>query len=231
MTKLYWHWLKEDRRLRYDSKELVEVGKTITHTGLVVMCESGLHASERAIDSLQYAPGPIICRVTLGGTVIDGTDKSVASERTVLWMADATNTLHEFACLCAEEALRTAKVENVRCWNAINTKRKWLRGEATNEELSAAESAAWTAAGSAAWTAASGAAWSAAGSAAWTAASGAAWSAAESEAWSAARSAAWAAASGAAWDAAWDAARDAAMEKQNTRLTDMLLSLEPKEEK
>jgi hypothetical protein len=129
MSKLYWHWLQEDRRLRYDSKELVEVGKTITHAGPVLMCESGLHASERAIDSLQYAPGPIICRVALGGTVIDGKDKSVASERTVLWMADATNTLHEFACLCAEEALRTAKVEDVRCWNAIETKRKWLRGE------------------------------------------------------------------------------------------------------
>ena len=84
MPKLYWHWLQEDRRLRYVSKELVEVGKTITHTGPVVMCESGLHASERAIDSLQYAPGSILCRVTLGGQRVDGTDKSVASERAVL---------------------------------------------------------------------------------------------------------------------------------------------------
>ena len=188
--KLYWHWLPEDQRLRYDSRQLVVAGETITHNGPVVMCESGLHASERAIDSLQYAPGPIICRVTLGGFVAHGIDKSVASERTVLWMADATNTLHEFACRCAEDALRTAKVEDVRCWQAIETKRKWLRGEATDAELDAAWDAAWAAA------------------------------------WDAARDAARAAARAAARDAAWDAAWDA----QNTRLTDMLLALEPKEQ-
>ena len=79
-----------------------------------------------------------------------GKDKSVASERTVIWMADATNTLHEFACLCAEDALRTAKVEDVRCWQAIETKRKWLRGEATDDELTAAWDAAWAAARAAA---------------------------------------------------------------------------------
>ena len=162
MSKLYWHWLPEDRRLRYDSRQLVVAGETIKHDGPVVMCESGLHASERAIDSLQYAPGPIICRVTLGGTVIDGKNKSVASERTVIWMADATNTLHEFACLCAEDALRTAKVEDVRCWQAIETKRKWLRGEATDAELAAARGAAWAAA----WAAARAAAWAAARAAA-----------------------------------------------------------------
>jgi len=205
MTKLYWHWLPEDRRLRYDSRQLVVAGETIKHDGPVVMCESGLHASERAIDSLRYAPGPIICRVTLGGTVIDGKDKSVASERNVLWMADATNTLHEFACLCAEDSLRTAKVEDVRCWQAIETKRKWLRGEATDDELTAA--------------------WDAACDAAWDAACDAARDAAWDAAWAAARAAARAAAWAAAWDAAWDAARDA----QNIRLTDMLLALEPKE--
>ena len=204
MTKLYWHWLPEDRRLRYDSRQLVVAGETIKHDGPVVMCESGLHASERAIDSLRYAPGPIICRVTLGGTVIDGKDKSVASERNVLWMADATNTLHEFACLCAEDSLRTAKVEDVRCWQAIETKRKWLRGEATDDELTAARAAAWAAASAAAWDAARDAC---------------------DAAWAAARAAAWAA----ACDAACAAARDAARDAQNIRLTDMLLALEPKE--
>ena len=49
--------------------------------------------------------------------------------------------------------------------------------------------------------------------------------AARDAAWDAARDAAW----DAARDAAWDAARAAAREKQNTRLTDMLLALEPKE--
>jgi hypothetical protein len=179
--KLYWHWLNEDKRLRCGTKEVVEVGKTIRYDGKLVLCESGLHASEKAIDALQYAPGPIICRVSLGGEIVEGTDKVVASERTVLWMADATNTLHEFACRCAEAALKTAKVEDRRCWEAIVTKRRWLNGEATDEELYAARAAALDAA--------------------WAAARAAARDAARAAAWDAA----WAAARAAAWAAAWDA--------------------------
>lgn len=151
--KHYWHFLREDRRLRWGSRAIVEPGDTFRvdfphkseDDGQIynkpTLCKAGLHASRRAIDALQYAPGPIICRVTLAGDVVEDKAKAAARERTVLWMADATNTLHEFACRCAETALRTAKVEDVRCWQAIETKRKWLRGEATDAELAAARDA------------------------------------------------------------------------------------------
>jgi hypothetical protein len=128
--KRYWHWLCEDKRLRYGSREVVEVGKTITYDGPLSLCNSGLHASEKAIDAVVYAPGPIICRVTLGDVVVEG----------------GANTLHEFACRCAEAELKTAKVEDRRCWEAIETKRKWLKGEATDEQLAAARDAASAAA-------------------------------------------------------------------------------------
>jgi hypothetical protein len=149
--KRYWHFLRDDNRLQFGERELVEVGKTLRVEGELKLCEHGLHASHKAIDALQYAPGPIVCRVTLGGEIVEDTDKAVAQERTVLWMADATNTLHEFACRCAETALKTAKVEDVRCWAAIETKRKWLNGEATDAELTAARAAAWATARAAAW--------------------------------------------------------------------------------
>lgn len=224
----YWHWLADDRRLQWGTKEAVEVGKTLAvefpyanpMDGVtyekVTLCKAGFHASKKPLDALQYAPGAVICCVTLGGTVIEGPDKVVAGERTVLWMADATNTLHEFACWCAEDALRTAKVEDVRFWNAIETKRKWLRGEATDAELAAA----WDAAGDAA-SAARAAAWAAA----WAAARAAARAAAGDAARAAASAAAWDAAGDAATAAAWAAARDAAREKQNARLTEMLMEL------
>lgn len=141
----HWHFLHEDKRLRYGSRELVEVGKTIRVNCHPVLCESGLHASVRAIDALRYAPGPIVCRVTLGGTIVEGDDKVAAQERTAVWMADATHTLHEFACRCAEDALRVANIDDRRCWEAIETKRRWLRGEATDEQLAAAARAAWDA--------------------------------------------------------------------------------------
>ena len=103
--------------------------------------------------------------------------------------------LHEFACRCAEEALKLVENPDPRCIAAIKAKRRWLRGEISNKELSAARAAARAAASDAARAAAS------------VAASDAAW-----DAWDSARAAtwaAWAAVNDAASAAAW-AARDAA---------------------
>jgi hypothetical protein len=96
--------------------------------------------------------------------------------------------LHEFACRSAEWALVLVALGGAeidpRSAEAIATKRRWLRREASDKELSAA----WSAARSAA-------------EAAWSAAK-AAWSAVEA-AWSAARIAA---------EAAWSAADDIRVE-------------------
>ena len=244
---LAWHFLRDDRRLNYPPHTLVEVGQKLTVKPPLELCYRGLHASKRAIDALQYAPGPIACQVELSGEILEDDDKVCATERTVLQMLDATNILHEFACWCAEQALlreREAGQEpDPRSWAAIDAKRKWMRGEITDSELAAAWDAAWDAASAAvreaAWDAARAAAraatwdtarsaaraatWdtarSAAWEAAWDAASAAAWDAARATASAAAREAAWDTTKDAAWDAAWSAARDA----QNTQLEKMLL--------
>lgn len=205
MSDTYYHFLPADGRLQFPPHTLVEVGKTLWIDEPPILCQRGFHASLRALDALGYAPGPIVCRVTLHGTILQDTDKAVAQGRTVLAMADATCALHEFACWCAEAALRTAKVEDARCWTAIETKRKWLRGEATDEELTAARGAARGAA-----SAAAAAGWGAARAAALTAALDAALAAALAAALDADRAAASAAARGAARDA------------QNKRLSEML---------
>jgi hypothetical protein len=180
------------------------------------MCRHGLHASRRILDALQYATGPIVCRVVISGDIIEGTDKLVGTSRYIEWTLDATWYLHEFACACAETALRRVNVTDTRLWNAVAKKRQWLNGEVSDDELAAAESAAR----SAAWSAGKNAARSAAWSAAWSAAESAAKSAARSAAWSAAWSAAKSAAEKAAGRAAWDSARRA----QNRTLTTMLNS-------
>ena len=214
-----WHFLPADGKIANANSQhggkVVRVGQKLSVTGEINPCVHGLHASERLIDALRYAPGPILCRVECSGTVKRESDKLAARHRKVLAMADVTATLHEFACQVAEEALlrerEAGREPDVRCWTAIETKRRWLRGEASNSELQAAWDAAWggaSAASVAARAAAHAAAWDAARAAAWASAWAAAWDAA----WDAAR---------AAWDAAWDAARDA----QNDRLTALILSL------
>ena len=78
--------------------------------------------------------------------------------------------LHEFACRCAEDALSRIYNPDPRSINAIVVKRRWIAGEATDEELAAARTAAWAAqaaAQDAARTAAQAAAQAAARTAAW----------------------------------------------------------------
>jgi hypothetical protein len=204
---LAWHFLRDDRRLGYPPHRLVEVGQKLTVKPPLELCKWGLHASKKAIDALNYAPGSIACRVELSGEILEGDDKVCATERTVLKMVDATNVLHEFACWCAEQALlqerEAGREPDPRSWAAIEAKRKWMRGEITDSELEAARVAAWDAARDVA------------GAADWDAAWDAVWAAA----WDAARVAAW----DATWAAAWDAVRDVARDAQNTQLEKMLL--------
>ena len=163
-----WHFCKDWALL--DGQKLV-VGETYHVEGELVMCERGLHLSERILDALSYAPGSVVCRVEGWGDVQKDTDKLVCRNRTVLSAIDGTRILHLTACKWATDALKVAKVTDERCWNAIRTKRLWLDGKATDEELAAEWDAAWAAE----WDAASAAAWAAARAAAWAAANAAAW--------------------------------------------------------
>ena len=155
----------------------IETGATFRVRGDLKMCRFGLHASQKPLDALNYAKGNIASRVRLFGKRIDQDDKSCATHRTHLWVADAEKTLFEFACWCAETALRRCQEKGIntdeRSWAAIRARRLWLEGKITDEEWAAARDAA----GDAAWDAAGDAAWDAARDAAWAAA----WAAARKE--------------------------------------------------
>ena len=164
-----WHFLTEDGAMQWKCGRVLKpkVGQTLTRDPeKLELCSYGLHASVRLIDALQYAPGPILCRVEMGGRIINGDDKLVASERTVLAMFDATRTLHEFAVWCARDALAQIKNPDKRSLAALDAKEAWLRGEISAAELDAAWVAASAAARDAAWAAARDAAWAAASAAA-----------------------------------------------------------------
>jgi hypothetical protein len=210
---LAWHFLKADRKLAYSPHTPVFTGQMLTvDPDRLELCAYGLHASERALDALKYAPGPIVCRVQLGGRILTGEDKLCASERTVIAMADATGTLRAFARACALDV-----IDN---WNAPAVVREYL--ETGNEDL---RIVAWSAASAAESAARSVASESAARSAAGAAAAA---EASESAAWSAARSVAWLAAESAARsvaESAESAARSVAESKQNKQFEAMLFDL------
>ena len=208
---LAWHFVRDALR---DGRPVPADGVTLKHKGKLELCASGLHASERLIDALQYAPGPILCRVQMGGTIKKESDKLVARQRTILWRVDSTDILRKFARQCALDVAHLWDMPPV-VRQYLETGDESIRAAAGNAARAAARDAADAAAGNAARAAARAAARDAAWAAAWDAASAAAWAAA----WDAA----WDAASAAAWAAAWDAASDA----QNTHLTEIAMALAP----
>lgn len=155
-----WHFAAKTLR---DGSPLPREGSVLKHKGPVVPCKSGYHASVRAIDALSYAPGTMVARVELRGTVVPHgkpVDKYAASERkTLTRYVDATRVLHEFACWCATRALdreeAVGRKVDARSRAAIATKLAWLDGKTTDAE----QSAAWAAATALAWAAAKAAAW------------------------------------------------------------------------
>jgi hypothetical protein len=212
----YFHFLRTDRKLRYaDDDRVIEPGMTVKATGRLALCENGCHASPRAIDALKYAPGPIVCRVALGGAILTGDDKVCARTRTVLWMADAEKTLRLFAIWCWERGLvreRAAGREpDPRSWAAIEEARRYVEGWSSREALSAARAAAWAARTESyqKWRAAAYATAAAAAAAAGAAAAAATDAAAYAAASAAAYAAAYAASDADAYAAADAAAADA----------------------
>ena len=203
-----WHFVNSTLR---DGQPIPADGVTLHHDGGLKMCRAGFHASKRIINALAYSPGNTICRVEVGGEIIHDDDKMVARERTILWRVDAEDLLRDFARRCAIDVLPL--------WDAPEIVVQYLK---TGDESlrAAARAAAWGAARDAAW----GATRDDARDAAWGAAWGAAWAAAWGATRDDARDAAWAAAGDAAWDAAWAAAWD----KQNRRLTSMVIAVHRK---
>lgn len=195
---LAWHFAGD---ALWDGRPVPPDGEWLVHDGDVVPRESGLHASERIIDALKYAPGKTICRVELRGDIQrHGGDKIVGRKRRILWRVNGELLLREFARQCA--------LDVIHLWDAPEVVRRYL--ETGDESIRAIARAA-----------ACDVALAAACDVAWDAVRAAAWDAAWRAAWDAVRAASRAAAR---------AARDAARDTQNKRLTEMVEATRKKTE-
>lgn len=114
---LAWHFVGTTLR---DGRPVPADAVTLVHDGALVLCESGLHASERLLDAVDYAPGNILCRVRMGGELLRGGDKMVARERTILWRIDAKSTFREFA--------RRRALSLAHLWDMPDVVREYLTG-------------------------------------------------------------------------------------------------------
>lgn len=152
-----WHFAGKTLR---DGRPLPSDNEWLIHDSPAVICESGLHASRRVIDALQYAPGSTICRVTCRKIVAEHeNDKFVCRERRIDWrIENSDELLRSFS--------RKAALSVIHLWDAPAIVRQYLEtGDETIRDaaLAAALAAAWAAA----WDAERYGAWAAAWDAAW----------------------------------------------------------------
>ena len=139
-------WFSTGKTLPHGDGRRIAIGRTHKVEGTIIPCNNGLHASVKPLDALQYAPGPIVWRVRMGGTGVDDGDKLAASERTYIGGGiDVSDTLRLFARQCA--------LDVVHLWDAPDIVIKYLK---TGDESirAAAGAAAGAAARDAAWDAA-----------------------------------------------------------------------------
>ena len=162
---LVWHFLRQNWETNSGSIK-TKVGDTYHVEPPIEICSHGMHGSRKVLDALGYSAGPILTLCEVWGEFAEQSDKIVAEYRRPLWGKDISTELNEWACCNAEVALLVAEIEDSRCWEAIEAKRAWLRGEISDKELAAARdsarAAAWDAAWAAARAAARDAAWAAA---------------------------------------------------------------------
>lgn len=89
-----WHFVGDTLR---DGSSVPADGVWLKHTGPVVICHAGFHASRDPFDALQYAPGATLCYVEMRGDVQEQNDKLVARKRRIICRMDATDMLWYFA--------------------------------------------------------------------------------------------------------------------------------------
>ncbi len=143
-----WHF--STGKLGYGDNREIIIGETHTvdiSERPLSLCVWGLHASQRIIDALDYAPGPWVYRVELGGEILLSDDKACAERRTYLDGLDATEILREFSRWCALEVIHQ--------WDAPEVVRRYLTtGDESLREGACAAARAATDAAWAAWDAA-----------------------------------------------------------------------------
>lgn len=93
-SMMAWHFVGKTLR---DGRDIPPDGVELVHDGDLLLCVCGLHASERLIDALSYAPGNILCRVKCGGRIQKSDDKLVCTRRTIEWRLDSEEVLLAFA--------------------------------------------------------------------------------------------------------------------------------------
>ena len=168
--QVLYKWFTADKRTCNQNIKWPKRKGAWTDRETPILCESGWHGTTRE-NLLEWMPGspkPQLWVVETSGLIVHG-DTKFAAERMRLVECVAVadeRLLRLFACDVAEDVLpifEKARPNDRRVRECIEAARRFVNGDATRAELTAAQAAAWDAAGDAAGDAAWDAAQAAAG--------------------------------------------------------------------
>lgn len=129
-----WHWMREDRQLRYPPHTRVESGRTLRAEGPLELNANGLHGSLKALDALRYAPGFIVARTAHGGEIVYSEDILCSRTRTALWIVDARAVVLDWLCVildrCLTSEVGAGHVPDARAWGVLTLLQRYARREA-----------------------------------------------------------------------------------------------------
>lgn len=126
MSTEAWHFVGDTLR---DGNAVPPDGQALVRDDEATLCVSGLHASERILDALKYAPGNTICRVTCDDVVGRQDDKLVCRSRTVEWRLDGEQVLRDFA--------RRVALDVADLWDMPDVVRGFLETGNENQRIAA----------------------------------------------------------------------------------------------
>lgn len=92
-----FYFATPERKLRYGDGRSITIGQTHTVKGEIKLCKNGLHASQRLLDALYYAPGNTLYLVELEGDMDIDAGIVAARSRTYLAEYNAADVLMSFA--------------------------------------------------------------------------------------------------------------------------------------
>ena len=111
---LGWHFIDRSLVLAHGDGRQVKAGETVHVDPPIVPMQHGLLVSTRPIVAMKYGRRPIVCRVLAHGEMVAGTDGQFAcTDRTCLWLTDATLTVIQWAGWCATRALDNLKARGL----------------------------------------------------------------------------------------------------------------------
>lgn len=150
-SRLGWHLLPDNMRLRYDDNRLAVVGETLSVDGTIAFIpvpeknEAGLHAASSVLKAFRDAPDltdAAICRVELWGDIVTRADQFAGRYRKLLWYvpaAEATRIVVEWVLRCAQQTTEreqgSSNINSEEDNKILNTISRWANQEISPKEM------------------------------------------------------------------------------------------------